>query len=42
MLRMSVMSWRAKTALPAPTKVTFGIEDIVHHDSAAAVGVAYS
>jgi len=32
---MSVMSWRAKTVLPAPTNVTLGTW-VVEHDEAAA------
>src|SRR5258708_3624629 len=34
--RMSVISWRAKTALPAPMKVTFGTAAIVDHAPVAA------
>jgi hypothetical protein len=31
---MSVISWRANTALPAPTKVTFGTASILKESGA--------
>src|SRR2546423_878190 len=41
MARMSVISCRAKTALPAPMKVTFGIDEIVEHVWIAAYSWRY-